>query len=774
MHSKPSKSIDTSSLQVRDLLLVAHITKVLSHSGTQNLDADFIPLSNTLVLRVLRKTSLDPSKKLDFFKWCSESHNYRHSAQTYSQLFRVLCSSRARNYLNDHVVRNVFSAMKHDGVLVESSTFKLLLDAFIHSGQIDSALGVLDHMEDFGAALDPHLYNSVVIALVRRNHIGLALNMFTRLVELSSGCRAVVPCDPLACNELLVSLKRAQMKEEFKKVFSLLRENDIGLDTWGYNICIHSFGCWGDLETSLSLFREMKEPNAGPSRGPDLCTYNSLIHVLCLVGKVKDALVVWEELKNSGHEPDVFTHCILIQGCSKSYRIEDATKIFNEMQCNGSNADVVIYNSLLDGFLKARKLTEACQLFEKMTQEGVRATCWTYNILIDGLIKNGRAIAGYTLFCDLKKKGQFVDGVTYSIIILHLCREGQIDEALHLIEEMEGRGFVVDLVTITSLLIGLYKQGQWESTDRLIRHIRDGSLLHNVLRWRANMEALLKYQMKRREDFTPIFPAEGDFGEIVDLLAVEGGATNDGESSDLDSGTEDVDEWSSSPYMDRLAKRGKYNSQFFKWFSITKGRRIQGKGMNSFDVDMLNTYLSIFLAKGKLSTACKLFEIFTDMGSDAVNYTYNSLMSSFVKKGYFDQTWGILHEMGENLCPADIATYNIIIQSLGRVGRADLAKSILDKLLKEGGYLDIIMYNTLMNALGKAGRVDEALKLFEQMRKSGVNPDVVSFNILIEIHTKAGRIKDAQKFLRMMLDAGCSPNYVTDTILDKLGEMEKI
>ncbi|XP_021759295.1 pentatricopeptide repeat-containing protein At4g01570-like [Chenopodium quinoa] len=776
---KRSKSISTQSKEIGNLLVAAHITKTLSRSGTENLDVDSVSLSGSLIQHVLRKTSLDPSKKIEFFKWCSDRYGYKHSTEAYSQIFRVLCHSRSRQHLNDHVVRYLFSAMKHDGVLVDSATFKLLLDAFIHSGQIDSALATLEQMEALGATFSPLMYNSVVIALVREKQLGLALTMFTRLLEMSSGSGAAVPCEPVACNELLVSLRRAEMKEEFGKVFSCLREKNIALDAWGYNICIHSFGCWGDLETSLRLFREMKEPNAGTCCAPDLCTYNSLIHVLCLVGKVKDALIVWEELKHSGHEPDAFTYRILIQGCSKSYQVEVASKIFNEMLCSGFQPDTVVYNSLLDAFLKARKLTEACQLFEKMTQEGVRATCWTYNILIDGLIKNDRAVAGYTLFYDLKKKGQLVDGITYSIIIMHLCREGQIDEALHLVEEMEGRGFVVDLVTITSLLIGFYKQGRWNSTDQLMRHIRDGNLLHNVLRWKVNMEATLKHQQKKKEDCTPIFPAEGNFSEIVDLLSVGGGAdsgvgSGDDEYSDWESGTADVDEWSSSPYMDQLANEVKSNGQFFKWFSLNKGRRVQAKGMNSFDIDMVNTYLSIFLAKGQLSIACKLFEVFTDMGIDAVNYTYNSIMSSFVKKGYFDQTWGILHEMGENLCPSDVATYNIIIQSLGKMGRADLASSILDKLVSEGGYLDIVMYNTLMNVLGKAGRVDEALKLFEQMRKSGINPDIVTFNTLIEIHTKVGRLKDAHKLLRMMLDAGCLPNDVTDTILDKLGkEMKK-
>ncbi|XP_050147318.1 pentatricopeptide repeat-containing protein At4g01570-like isoform X4 [Malus sylvestris] len=550
--------------QLGDILLVAAITKTLSISGTRNLpDPHTLPLSEPLLFQILRAQSLHPSKKLDFFKWCSLTHNIKHSARTYSHILRT--ASRA-GFL--HEVPQLLHSMKEDGVVVDSQTFKALLDAFIRS----------------------------------------------------------------------------------------------------------------------------------------------------------------------------------------------------------------------DGLFKARKVNDGCQLFEKMVQNGVRASTWTYNILIDGLFRNGRAEAAYTLFCDLKKKGQFVDGVTYSIVVLQLCKEGLLEEALGLVEEMERRGFTVDLVTISSLVIGLYKEGRWDWTDKLMKHIRDGNLVPSVLKWKVDMEASLKNPQRNRKDYTPLFPSKGDLSEIVSLIK-SAESTMD---ADLDSEaarvkeddknlSTDTGQWSSSPHMDQLANQLKSTDHSSQLFSLSRGQRVQAKGENTFDIDMVNTFLSLFLAKGKLSIACKLFEIFSDLGENPVSYTYNSMMSSFVKKGYFNEAWGVLNEMGERVCPTDIATYNVIIQGLGKMGRADLASSVLDKLIEQGGYLDVVMYNTLINALGKASRIDEVNKLFEQMKSSGINPDVVTFNTLIEVHSKAGRLKDAYKFLKMMLDAGCTPNHVTDTTLDFLGkEIEKM
>ncbi|KAK4782304.1 hypothetical protein SAY86_016406 [Trapa natans] len=765
-------------VQLAENLLAASITKSLAVSGTRDLQRDAVLLSESLLHRILRSPALDPAKKLEFFAWSrissSVKHFYKHSAATYSLMLHILCSSKILDE-----VPPLINLMKEDGVVVDSWTFKFVLDSLIRGSKFDASLEILDHMEEIGVKATSPIYDSILVALVRKGQLGLALPIFCRLLDGSnpdsnssdSVCVGLLPSSS-TCNKLLGALKKAGMKAEFRALFSKLREKYwFELDSCGYNICIHAFGCWGDLTTSLKLFEEVKAKHLKwGSLGPDLCTYNSLIQVLCLMAKVKDGLVVYEEMKSSGHKPDEFTYRILIQGCSKSYRMDDAMRILNEMEYNGFQLDVIVYNALLDGLLKSRRVVDACKLFEKMVEDGVRASCYTYNILIDGLFKNGRSEGAYTLFCDLKKKGQFVDNITYSIVVSQLCKEDLVEEALELVKEMETRGFVVDLVTVTSLLIGFHKHDYWDGVEMLIKHISNGNVVLNVLKWKANMEASMKNPHSRRKDYSPLFPSQGKLSEVMSLI----GSSDSGREAEKNPSIDNIDEWSSSPYLDQLASITKYGYLVPQLFSIPKAERVLGK-VDSFDIDMVNTFLSIFLAKGNTSLACKLFEIFTDMGLVTTSYTYNSIMSSFVKKGYFNEAFGVLNEMGDELSPWDIATYNAIIQGLGKSGNADLASSIHDKLIKHGGYLDIVMYNTLINALGSAGRIEEACNLFRQMKASGIKPDVVTFNTLINVHTKAGKLKEAYKFLRMMLDEGCTPNHVTDTTLDLLGrEIERL
>lgn len=289
---------DGTASELGSLLIVASIAKALSKPGgiySLDKDADAIPLSEDLVLQILRRGSLDAAKKLDFFRWCSGRHNYKPSAGTYYQIFRALCFF-PRQHHGD--ILGLVASMRDDGLVLDSSTLKLILDGFIRSGKYDSALEVLDFVERdliSTSSLSPDIYSPVLVALVRKNQISIALSLFTKLLDSSSSSSSAtieIP-DAIACNELLVGLKKAGMKDEFRQIFEKLRETKLyPLDRWGYNICIHTLGCWGDLSTSLRLFKEMKEKSS--PFDPDLCTYNSLIHVLCLLGKVKDALILWE------------------------------------------------------------------------------------------------------------------------------------------------------------------------------------------------------------------------------------------------------------------------------------------------------------------------------------------------------------------------------------------------------------------------------------------------------------------------------------------------
>ncbi|KAL6006658.1 hypothetical protein ACLOJK_032151 [Asimina triloba] len=77
-----------STSKLSNLLLVAAVSKSLAVSGTRSLDPLAVPLTESLVLQILHRPRLDPSKKVEFFKWASSRPSYKQSACAYSRIFK--------------------------------------------------------------------------------------------------------------------------------------------------------------------------------------------------------------------------------------------------------------------------------------------------------------------------------------------------------------------------------------------------------------------------------------------------------------------------------------------------------------------------------------------------------------------------------------------------------------------------------------------------------------------------------------------------------------
>lgn len=107
--------------------------------------------------------------------------------------------------------------MQEDDVVVDSETFKLLLEACIKSGKIDFAIEILDYMEELGTSLSPNVYDSVLVSLVRKKQLGLAMSILFKLLEAcndNTADNSVVESLPgcVACNELLVALRKSDRR----------------------------------------------------------------------------------------------------------------------------------------------------------------------------------------------------------------------------------------------------------------------------------------------------------------------------------------------------------------------------------------------------------------------------------------------------------------------------------------------------------------------------------------------------------------------------------
>ncbi|KAM7517938.1 hypothetical protein LguiB_016900 [Lonicera macranthoides] len=120
---------------------------------------------------------------------------------------------------------------------------------------------------------------------------------------------------------------------------------------------------------------------------PNCATFNTLIRVLCLDGKLAGAVRFLDELARGGFEPNLITS-------------ED-----NTISQMGNITDDIM------------ELDAAKELLLSLPLKGLQPNTCSYNIMISGLCKEGKLKEANTLFNKMEEKGCLPDGHTYNIIV---------------------------------------------------------------------------------------------------------------------------------------------------------------------------------------------------------------------------------------------------------------------------------------------------------------------------------------------------------------------
>ena len=118
-----------------------------------------------------------------------------------------------------------------------------------------------------------------------------------------------------------------------------------------------------------------------------LSTYRLVIEWMCKRGKIAQAYMVFEEMREREIQADNLTLASLIYGLLARGRVREAYRIAEGIE----KPDINVYHGLIKGLLKLRRASEATQVFREMIKRGCEPTMHTYILLLQGhLGKRGR------------------------------------------------------------------------------------------------------------------------------------------------------------------------------------------------------------------------------------------------------------------------------------------------------------------------------------------------------------------------------------------------
>jgi len=278
--------------------------------------------------------------------------------------------------------------------------------------------------------------------------------------------------------------------EGFQWYKEMLEQTDVSPDVVLYTVMIRGCAEAGRIKDAFVFLDEMKEKGFTP----DTFCYNTLLKALCDAGDLDGARLLRSEMAQNNVVMDTTTHTIMICGLCKKRLVDEALQVFDEMGKVGCHPTVMTYNALINGLYGAHRLEEARMLFYKMEMGNnpslfLRLTLGANQVrdseglqkLVDSMCQSGQVLKAYKLLRGIIDSGVVPDVVTYNTLINGLCKVSNLDGALRLFKELQLKGFTPDEFTYGTLI------------DRLLRAHRDN-------------DAMMLFQDMLQSGVTPSLP----------------------------------------------------------------------------------------------------------------------------------------------------------------------------------------------------------------------------------------------------------------------------
>ncbi|KAJ0983812.1 hypothetical protein J5N97_002168 [Dioscorea zingiberensis] len=440
-------------------------------------------LTPSIALAALRRLS-DPESAINLFQATQSSLNIAHLPASYRLLTGILCSG---GRLDDAL--NMFDEMVKRSLGCDATFLGFLVDACVDSGRLDSALRLVSRASaEFRCCLHAYHVNNVMSRLVAANRAKDAIFLFEE--QLSSQA-----LNPDTCSFNIV-IKGLCLLGEIDRAFEFYKK-------------MASFGCVPDTYTQNSLVVGLSRANRIDGGReflrrvqvdglclPNVITYTSLISGYCKLGKMKDALEVFDEMIGFGIKPNRVTYNVLIDGYGKVCEMQSANSMYGRMVLGGYQPDIITYTSLIDGYCRSGLIADAMKLWHELAERGLRPNAYTFAVVINALCKMNHLSNARELLNELNGRNDIVPcAFIYNPVIDGFCKAGNVDEANTIMMEMERKGCSPDKFTYTILIIGHCMKGRMVEAIELFDRMMTTGCLPDHVTYSSLTSCLLKAAM---------------------------------------------------------------------------------------------------------------------------------------------------------------------------------------------------------------------------------------------------------------------------------------
>lgn len=458
-----------------------------------------------------------------FFDGTGKQKGYRHDFACYNAFAYFL--NRANHFRDADQVPEL---MHMQGKPPSEKQFEILIRMHADAKRGLRVHYVYEKMKKFGVKPRVFLYNRIMDALVKTDHLDLAMSIYIDFKE-----DGLVE-ENMTFMILIKGLCKAGQMDEVFRLLDKMRMNLSKPDVFAYTAMVKVLIAEGNLDGCLKVWDEMLKDQIDP----DVMAYTTLVMALCKGNRVDEGYGFFKEMKEKKHLIDRAVYASLIEAYVVDGRVGSACGLLKDLLESGYRADLAIYNSLIKGlcteklvdrayklfhviiredlqpdfntvypilvsFAELKRMKEFCKLLEQMQKlgnsivddlvkffssiverdDGVVValevfehlkmqkyiSVSVYNILMDALLKNGEEKKALALFHELNELGLVPDSTTNSIAILCYCEVGDVKEACIWYNRIIEMSSLPSIDAYCSLVDGLLKMGELDAAMMLIR-----------------------------------------------------------------------------------------------------------------------------------------------------------------------------------------------------------------------------------------------------------------------------------------------------------------
>ncbi|KAG6419787.1 hypothetical protein SASPL_116299 [Salvia splendens] len=305
-----------------------------------------------------KRLNLGLEKTLDFYYWVETYFGFQHDERTCREMALVLAKGNRMNLLWDFL-KNMSGRYKSFN-LVTTVTMTCLIKALGEEGLVNEAMSAFYRMKQFHCKPDVCAYNNAIYALCRVGFFKKARFLLGQMELPGFRC----PPDVFTYTILISSYCRYAMETGSRKairrrvweanhLFRLMIFKGFVPDVVTYNCLINGCCKTNRIGRALELFEDMEGRGCVPNR----ITYNSFIRYYSAVNEVDRGIEMLRRMQGRGHGGrSSSSYTPIIHTLCEVGRLGEAVEFLVELVEGGSVPREYTYRLVCDALDSAGKM----------------------------------------------------------------------------------------------------------------------------------------------------------------------------------------------------------------------------------------------------------------------------------------------------------------------------------------------------------------------------------------------------------------------------------